>query len=437
MTLSRLAMTAALAALLPSFALAQPDYLPSADLHEVGMRKYWQLALPVDPGHGIVDVFLVDDQIYATTADGYVYAVHAYTGTLRWIRRVTTAGYRVTPPCHAAGRTVFVTPSSIVQYEKIYGTPVVAHDLRFPAGSPPVSDGTLLYVGGLNRRFYAIPLDRDFEFWKAGVGGTLTSAPVLDNNTLYFGGGDGRVYSITSRNKALRWIARTGGAITADVVVRREGVYAASRDQSLYLFDREFGGERWRARLSAPLYEAPLVTADTAYQANELDGVVAINTAVVQVEERIRWKLRRGRIALTEHGEHIFVLSRDGAILAVRSADGEIVHEIPAHGFTMYMPVADQPAILVASPDGRLFCARPSDLPLVTAEDVREALYPTPAEPQAPVAAAAVQPPVSPGSTSAVLTASPLAPPLGGKSKISRNWTSQPAPNGKPPGSNP
>ena len=71
------------------------------------------------------------------------------------------------------------------------------------------------------------------------------------------------------------------GPITADLAVDDNGVYVASRDHSLYLLDPAFGGLRWRARFSGPLYEPPVVTADTAFQFCAEDGLAAINTGTV------------------------------------------------------------------------------------------------------------------------------------------------------------
>jgi len=66
-------------------ALAQPggDFLPADQLEAAGLAKFWQLRLPLEPGQRLRDVYLVDDQLYACTEDGYVFVIHAYTGTLR------------------------------------------------------------------------------------------------------------------------------------------------------------------------------------------------------------------------------------------------------------------------------------------------------------------------------------------------------------------
>ena len=419
---------------------AGQDYVGREALQQVGMSKFWQLQLPLLAGQRVIDVYLVDDQIYATTNDGYAYAVHAHTGVLRWSREVTRAGYRLPRPGHAGDRVIFVTPSAITQFDRVYGRPILMNwarslsggteqrqsrillpiETRFPASTGAVSDGRLLFVGGLDHRLYAFRLNRDFETWKAGVFGPITSTPVLRDGWLYVADQSGGVYTLRPGDKALRWAARTTGPITADIAVDGDGVYAPSQDRSLWSFDLEFGEVRWRARLSGALLAPPAVTRELVYQFTEQDGLVAINNPTFGIEERIRWTLPRGRQLLTTDARHAYVRSRDGAVLAVRLSDGGVLHEIPAAGLTMGMPAPHDQAIYLAAPDGRLFCARPQDTPLVSVEDIRRAWHPPAARPDddGPVTA---QRPALIRPEGGVGTA-PAGPPIGGKSKISRNW---------------
>ncbi len=407
------------------------DFVESHGLHQAGLAKYWQLQLPLDRGQQVADAWLVDDQVYVTTRDGWVFAIHAHTGAVRWLRQVTTAGYRLLRPCHAGERTIFVTPSEILQVNRLVGEAIRRTPLRFPAGSPPVSDGQLIYLGALNHRVYAFPLDLDFELWKAGVGSPVTAAPALFEGELFIPGNDGLIHACVARNKLQRWISRTTGPITADLVADRNGVYVASQDQSLYQFDLQFGGIRWRVRLNAPLSEPPLVTSEHAFQYSPADGVVGIQAAGVNVAERVLWKLPRGRRALTTDSRHVYVLTIDESVQVVRIGDGQVVHEFPAPGLTIAIPSPAETAICLASVDGRVFCARPLGTPLVTAEDVRKALLP-PAPPPAlppegPAAGAAS------GSVELVPRSPSAGPPVGGKSRVSRRFgeSGGPAPSGR------
>lgn len=406
------------------------DWVESSGLHRAGLARFWQLQLPLDREQQVANAYLVDDQLYVTTRDGWAFAIHAHTGAVRWLRRVTTGGYRLLRPCHAGERTIFVTPSEVLQLNRLSGEAIRRTPLRFPASSPPLSDGQLMYLGGLNHRVYAFPLDRDFELWKAGVGSPITGAPVLWDGTLFIPGHDGRIHACAARNKLQRWISRTTGPIIADLVADRNGLYVASQDQSLYLFDLQYGGIRWRIRLKGALSEPPLVTSEHAFQYSPADGVVGIQAAGLNVAERVLWKLPRGRLALTADPRHVYVLTVDECIQVVRIGDGQVVQEFAAPGLTIAAPSSAETAIILAAVDGRVFCARPLGTPLITAEDVRKALLP-PASLPAPLAERPVA--VADTRPEEVVPRSPSAgPPVGGKSRVSRQFgvSGGPAPSG-------
>lgn len=400
------------------------DYLDSGQLYAAGLVKSWQLQLGVSGGQHVTDVFRVDDVLYATTNDGWVYAIHAYTGAVRWLRQVTTGGYRIMAPAHIGERVVFVTPAAVLQLDRFTGRALQEFSLEFPAGSAPVCDDHQVYIGGLNQRLYAFNPQHAFENWKAGVFAPITSRPQIMGDRLFMASEDGQVFALTALTRQLRRMGRVFGSVTADLVVREEGVYVASRDQSLYLLDLEYLEERWRARLSAPLFEPPVVIGDTAYQHNRVDGVAAVSTEVVGVEQRVRWTLPRKRQALTAVGADVLLLTSDGALLVVRQGTGHVRAEIAAHGLAIAIPAPAESAVFLAGADGRLFCARPVGTPAVTAEQLRAALI----RPAPPESAEVAEIPERPASiTSPVNLAEMLVPPrggppLGGKSKISRAW---------------
>ena len=418
----KLALIGSLLALAVAPALGAGDFIDSSALHAAGLVKYWQLPLPLRPGQELGFSYLVDDQVYAATRDGYVYAIDARTGAIRWVKQVTTAGYPIRRPCHAGGQTVFVTPPAFTQYDRHSGRPIWNVETRFPTGSAAASDGLRIYIGGIDRRLYAFFPDQDFETWKARAGGPIVSRPVLLGKYLYFAGHDGTVYACVAANKQFYWRARRVGLITADLAANETGVYVASRDHSLYAISPQDGGLLWRTRFSGPLYEPPSLTPEVVYQYCLEDGLAAINAGTVGVEERVRWTLPLGRKLLTADEQAAYVLSRDENILVAKLDDGELLHSIPVPGFTMGMPSPGVAALYLASEDGRIFCARKRGVPVVLAEEVRRAsLGPQVAGDQDQDAGEAA------GSEAVVgedlLESKRPGPPIGGKSKVSKEYT--------------
>jgi len=409
--------------------LADEDFIPVQPLQDAGLVKYWQLQLPLEKNQVLRDAYLVDDQLYLGTDDGYVYAVHADTGAIRWLAPITRSGYHVRRPCHTDDRTVFVTPTDIQVYDRQTGEGLSRTDLRFPPGTAAVSDGRRLFVGGIDHRLYALNTETVYLVWRAVTDASISASPAIYGDYVFAATDSGVVYACKRDNKAFHWQTSVYGPISADLVAKESGVYVASRDQSLYLLDFDFGQPRWRARFSGPLYEPPVVTPELAYQYCPNDGLVAVENAVLAVDERIRWKMPEGRSALTVHNQLAYVLTTDGRILAVQTKKGQVAYTIPASDFTIPVPAPDTSTIFVASPQGRLFCARPRGVPLVKKEDVLAALQPPPATratTSQPATRPTTQPSTRPTTQPASAPASQPTPrkglPLGGKSKISRGY---------------
>lgn len=401
-------------------ARADEDYLPTVELQSAGLKRYWQLQLPIDPGQIVRDLYLVDDQLYATTEDGYVYAMDAASGAIRWSKRVTSGGYRVLRPCHAGDRVVFVTPATVSQYDRRYGHPIRRFDLRFPAAGPAISDGSHIYLGGLDRRFYCFYVNDDFETWKFLTGGPILATPAIENGVLYVASDDSGLYACTL-NRMRRWISRTTGPNTANVVVDENGVYVASQDHSLYLFEKNTGGRRWRARFSSALEEGPITTPEVAYQYSEDDGLVALDVRTFADDERTLWTVRDGRTLLTLHEKNVFALSTAGEVLVIDKTGGEVKQRIVAPGFTLAAPSPANATIYLASSNGRIFCGRPRDAAPLQAADVIAAIT----EPEKPIELAAGNEPkaeeAAPKPGAALESGSKL-PPLGGKSHVTKGF---------------
>lgn len=472
---------------LGAVARGEEDFLSADALAQADLTKFWQARLPLDPGRSIVAAYLVDDAIYLGTDSGYVYAVHADTGVVRWFRPLFSERFSLRRPVHAAGRTIFLSASEIVQVDSRTGEGLARDSLDFPAGSAVLTDGRRLFLGGLDRRAYCFGLQalpeleshaisvssewlRDYnrkvrrgllhlgggdtmppralvtdgeryfvkgpngqfgavavpgpvELWKFVTGSPIVSRPAQymdeagDVHYIFYASDNGGVYCCTATHKRFRWHNATYGAITADLVADRRGVFVACKDQSLWLLDVNFGEVRWRARFSGPLSEPPALTDDLIYQYCPDDGLVALDATETVVDERVRWRLPRGRALLTTDPLHSYVLSGDGAILKVDSATGKIAGEIPAPGFSFALPAERLNTIFVASADGRLFCARPKNVPYLRQEDIRAALMPTASRP------AAETPETSAAAAAAAEAEAPKKGlPIGGKSKVTRDF---------------
>ncbi len=398
-------------------AKAEQDYVNSDALRQAGLVKYWQIRLPLDPDQRLQNVYLVDDQLYAASDDGFVYAVHAPTGTLRWIRQITRLGFEIWRPCHLGNRTVFTTPANIQVYNRQFGDGIRKREVDSPLGTGPVSGDNQIFVGGTDRRVYAFSGTDLLPNWKFLTEGPISSIPTIQGIYLYVASDDGAVYSATQADKRFNWKSKTFAPISANLVSTVDGVYVASRDNSLYQFDLFFGRARWRARFSGPLYEPPVVTDRYAFQYCPDDGLAAVRTGILDIEDRIAWKIPDGRTLLTVSEDSAFVLTRNERLRVVDLETGNVRQTIRIPGMVLGIPDVTDTFLLTASRDGRLFCARPADVPYVRRADVQAAL--TEQDAEGTVAQGIVDELLD---TPAPTIELPPRPPVGGKSKVSKNF---------------
>lgn len=407
---------------------AGEDYVPGEPLQDANLRRQWQLQLPLEPSESVTDAYLVDDQIYLGTDSGYCYAVDAETGAMRWLHPITRSGYRIPRPAHSGDQTVFVTPVDLQVYGRYTGQPLQRTNLRFPPGSGVVAAGDLLFVGGLDQRLYALDEVTHWYRWRTYLDGPIVSTAAVHQGVLYVATQGRSVFACRARDRRFRWQAFTMGPVTADLVVDDRGVFVASTDQALYLMDLNYGETRWVARFGSPLREPPLVTEKLVYQYCDTEGVVALETGLpYEVKQRKRWSVPNGRQTLTTDAEYAYIRTAD-ELLRVRQDTGEIAQRVPIAGFNIALPTAKSTTVLLISADGRLFCARSLDAKAVRQEDVAQALA---------GGAAATQPADATTDAPGEQTAPPAAPereplegrggrPIGGKSKVSRQWGEKP-----------
>lgn len=421
---NKLLATCATLLLLASQALGEADYVDATALRDADLAKYWQLRVPLAPNQQIASAYLVNDQVYLATGDGVVFAIHAPSGALRWRKEITTADYDIRKPCHAGSRVAFVMPPTIAQYDRYTGRPISRIETGFPTGSPAISDGARLFVGGIDYKMYAFPLDLDFEQWKARASGPIVSQPQILGKYLYYASDNGNIYACVAGNKKFYWRTYVHGSVTADLAVDENGVYVAGRDQVLRLLDQAKGGRRWRARFSGPLYEPPVLTKETAFQYCAQDGVAAVNTGTVGVEQRVRWTIPTARKLLTIDGELAYLFSVEESILVADLDDGDIKFTIPTPGFTLPLPSPGLPALYFASTDGRVFCAKKLGAPPLLAADVRKAVE-RPAADTTPESDAGAEAAEDAAADDDPLATKRSGPPLGGKSKVSKEYTGE------------
>jgi outer membrane protein assembly factor BamB len=184
---------------------------------------------------------------YIGSGDGYVYALDAATGALKWK----------------------------------FKTGNVVH------ASPAVADGTV-FVGSWDANFYALDARTGAEKWRFKTGedpkyfnltGIQSSAAVADG-VVYFGCRDAKFYALDARSGAEKWrFDNKNSWVITSPAVAGGVVYFATSDTGLFhALDAKTGAERFRIDFKRwPMFSSPALAKDMAYVGSHAGKLYAID----------------------------------------------------------------------------------------------------------------------------------------------------------------
>jgi outer membrane protein assembly factor BamB len=159
--------------------------------------------------------------LYAGSADGFLYALSAESGDVIW--KVSTQ-------------------------DSVHGRALVT--------------GEAVYFGSDDGALRAVEPVSGKEIWKFQTGGKVRGRPAIGEKNIYFGSGDGHVYAVELATQRLKWRSRTGAAVEASVVLAGDRVLAASFDNFIYALDPESGDRVWKRRVDNRIAAEPIIVGD-------------------------------------------------------------------------------------------------------------------------------------------------------------------------------
>ncbi|TAN05075.1 MAG: hypothetical protein EPN38_12630 [Rhodanobacteraceae bacterium] len=228
-----------------------------------------------------VGVAVVDGTVYATNDDGYLYAVDARTGKLRW--RFHAFNQLMGTPIVATvdgRRLVFVgAGNSVFAY---------SHAVNFAKPGARVIRGN-----GLSAMF-AVDAATGKQVWVYPTQGEDMPTPVFDRGRLLFGNGDGHVYALAAASGQLVWKTPIKSFVSMSSATLDPGrgvlVMGGTQPSAIHGLDAETGKLLWS------------VTPPGVFSSSAGDGTLAIHgsTAIGQIETQDDAQARSGESSSQE-----------------------------------------------------------------------------------------------------------------------------------------
>ena len=153
----------------------------------------------------------------------------------------------------ARGKIYVSTARGLYALEAATGDTAWRFDTELPLGhSPTVVNGTV-FVGGLDKRVYALNADTGALLWQfEGATGGFSTNPLVVDGKVMLGSRDGYFYSLDANTGALLWQypSAAGGALAPilySAAYHNGRVFFAANDNHAYALDANNGGLVWQS----------------------------------------------------------------------------------------------------------------------------------------------------------------------------------------------
>jgi outer membrane protein assembly factor BamB len=197
--------------------------------------------------------------------------------------------------------------------------------------------------------------------WTSRAGRRLTGLVGIQDNTLYVGGMDRKVYAVNLTSGEVRWSTRLSGMVIGGVLLSGDTVFvASSRPQGqVNALHRTDGKKIWRVSTGA--IAAPLAMVRGVLVAETQRGeVLGLDPGTGEVQWRRRVGVARGPAAAA--GDGGILVSTTDSLFRLGIEDGKVTHRVASPGTVVAPWLPHNGALLAGTTDSQVVSIHPADL---------------------------------------------------------------------------
>lgn len=190
---------------------------------------------------------VANGRVYAGSFDGRVYCFDLSSGALRW--RYDTEGVGLHSGSYGFDRRSIQSSPSVADGVVYVGARDgflyaigaedgklrwrVDHKISWVITSPAVSDH-VVFAGSSDAHFAQALDSSGSERWRFGTDVPVWSSPAVANGIVYFGDAAGRIHAVDRDTGKERWMFRTGAQVFSSPVIAGDLVIVGSTDGGVY-----------------------------------------------------------------------------------------------------------------------------------------------------------------------------------------------------------
>ncbi len=222
-------------------------------------------------------------QLYISSDDGKLYCLNAVDGSFKWSFSMSnTSANDFSSPAiwnnvvyvGSSGANPNNNGSNVFALDAFSGTLkwMYAVEGGGTTAAPAISDGKV-FVGSGNGRMYSLDASNGSLIWNATIGSGSSgvfgeiymSSPAVADNLVFVGAGDGNVYCLNASSGLQVWESPTGREIWSSPAVADGKVFIGSSDGKIYCFDENTGAQLWSYYTLGRVVSSPAVYNGTVY----------------------------------------------------------------------------------------------------------------------------------------------------------------------------
>ncbi|HLD36038.1 MAG TPA: PQQ-binding-like beta-propeller repeat protein [Planctomycetota bacterium] len=299
---------------------------------------------------------LAGDTAFITTRDGYLKALEAGTGKVKWSFRTDTQTEIYSSPRINNNMVLFGADDNnfyAVRSNAALKTYQVKTANPVRASAFFSEDGNITLIGSTDKNLYAIGRN-GVILWKYNADAKIVNAGVVDKQVVYITSDDGMLHAINLVDGVKLWTLALGGKMNTPVV-KENILYVGGSTNGVSAVNLLTRKVQWSYRLRQDVI-APLSIAGNILLVPCRDGIlsaldIAIQKPVWQFETK---NSLSGGVALSMKDGLVYFGGEDGYLYAVTLSTGKELWKYKTKGRIRSTPVIHNDIIYIGSDDGGL-----------------------------------------------------------------------------------
>jgi len=334
--------------------------IPLTMLEKADLHTLWYISkLPMGTDAQIKQIFYHNANLYVLDNRNKLHALDGNDGVLKWAQSIGAPLLPCSRAEYYQDLLIFVVGNSVVEIKHSDGTIVHKLDLNFTPTTTAIRLDSTLFLGGDNRRFYALRRSDGIPLWQSVQPADPVGPVASLQNYVYFTCDDGALYVSQTQQRKMVWQAPTAGKVPG-IALDEGQCFLPSTDTALYCFRAQTGNLMWKYYAGGPLFELPTLTDRFAYQPVKQASLLCLDRHPGRGQGAVKWQLKNGSCLLAENGPISYAMTQDNELTLMDNNTGKRLMSFYIPDLNVCVRNDQDALIFLASRNGSILALKPN-----------------------------------------------------------------------------